>query len=126
MINKLSIQYKLLFILAASLLSFTQPHAHAVVTHTSLNVSKIAPNIANKVHLTFNSKVELDLSQIFLVSSGDKMQLVKASHSRTPGEVIVDIPPLSPGEYALKLSIFAADGHLSEDLVRFFVTKKAE
>lgn len=96
--------------------------AHAVVTHSSLNVQKIAPNRAEQVKLTFNSKVELDLSQIFLVSAGDKMQLVKASHSDKPGQVIIDLPPLVPGEYALKLSIFAADGHLSEDLVRFYVT----
>ncbi len=126
MSSKLSIQYKLLFVLTASLLSFTQPYAHAVVTHTSLNVSKIAPNRADKVHLTFNSKVELDLSQIFLVSRGDKMRLVKAVYSRNPGEVIIDIPPLSSGEYALKLSIFAADGHLSEDLVRFVVSKQSK
>ncbi len=126
MISKLSIQYNLLVILTVSLLSFTQAHAHAVVTHTSLSVSKITPNKKNQLHLTFNSKIELGLSQIFLVSSGDKMQWVKVVHGSNPGEIIIDIPPLSPGEYALKLSIFAADGHLSEDLVRFFVTENIE
>jgi len=116
---------QLLLILSISLLS-NLAHAHAVVTHSSLSTSTIAPFTAEQVRLTFNSKVELDLSQIYLVSRGDKMIKVKAAYSKTPGKVLIAIPPLSPGEYALKLSIFAADGHLSEDLLRFFVTEQAE
>ena len=123
MFYKLALQFRLLVISALILLPNSQAGAHAVVTHSSLSVDKVAPNEAAQVSLTFNSKVELDLSQIFLVSAGDQMQLVKASYSNKPGMVIIDLPPLVPGEYALKLSIFAADGHLSEDIVRFHVTK---
>ncbi len=95
--------------------------SHAVVTHSSLDVTEIKANQPTQVKLTFNSRVELDLSQIFLVSEGDKMQLVNASLGQKPGQVVIDLPALQPGEYALKLSIFAADGHLSEDIVRFHV-----
>ncbi|WP_305907376.1 copper resistance CopC family protein [Methylomarinum sp. Ch1-1] len=123
MLNQLSRHFKLTALLALILLPYSQLHAHAVVTDTSLNVEKIAPNKATKVRLTFNSQVELGLSQIFLVSAGDKMQLLNAEPGGHQGNVIIDIPPLTPGEYALKLSIFAADGHLSEDIVRFFVAE---
>lgn len=112
--------------LILALLPFSQAQAHAVVTHSSLSVTEVAPDKATQVSLTFNSKVELDLSQIFLVSAGDKMDLVSASYGDKPGQVVIDLPALTPGEYALKLSIFAADGHLSEDIVRFFVTSKTE
>ncbi len=95
--------------------------SHAVVTHSSLDVTEISAPQPTQVNLTFNSRVELDLSQIFLVSEGDKMQLVNASLGEKPGQVVIDLPPLSPGKYALKLSIFAADGHLSEDIVYFQV-----
>lgn len=126
MFHKLALRFRLLAVAALILLPIGQVAAHAVVTHSSLSVDKIAPNKATQVSLTFNSKVELDLSQIFLVSAGDKMQLVSASHSDQPGTVLIDLPPLVPGEYALKLSIFAADGHLSEDIVRFHVTAGTE
>ncbi len=126
MFDKQVLRFNLLAIATLLLVSGGQAGAHAVVTHSSLSVSKIAPNKAEQVRLTFNSNVELDLSQIFLVSAGDKMQLVNANYSSQPGTVVIDLPPLVPGEYALKLSIFAADGHLSEDIVRFHVAPAAE
>lgn len=95
--------------------------AHAVVTHNSLKLKPVPVNQASQVELSFNSKVELDLSEVFLVSAGDKMTLVSAKPGNKPGQVILELPALTPGEYAIKLKIFAADGHLSEDLLRFFV-----
>lgn len=99
---------------------------HAVVTHNSLKLNPVPVNKASQVELSFNSKIELDLSEVFLVSSGDKMQPIQAAPGKKPGEVILDLPALEPGEYAIKLKIFAADGHLSEDLLRFFVHKQAK
>jgi len=106
---------------ALALTSSTVAFAHAVVTHNSLELQPVPVNQASQVELSFNSKVELDLSEIFLVSAGDKMQVVTATPGAKPGTVTLDLPALEPGEYAIKLKIFAADGHLSEDLLRFFV-----
>lgn len=110
------------FIVAAlTILSAGLSHAHAVVTHSSLSSSHIQPYTATQIQLSFNSRVELDLSQIMLVSKGDIMQPLQAVQGKHPGQISIDLPPLGPGEYAIKLKIFAADGHLSDDLVRFFV-----
>jgi methionine-rich copper-binding protein CopC len=49
------------------------------------------------------------------------MEIIQAIPGNQPGQVILQLPALPVGEYALKLKIFAADGHLSEDLLRFFV-----
>jgi methionine-rich copper-binding protein CopC len=95
--------------------------SHAVVTHNSLKLKPVPVNQASQVELSFNSKVELDLSEVFLVRSGDKMEIIQAIPGNQPGQVILQLPALPVGEYALKLKIFAADGHLSEDLLRFFV-----
>lgn len=97
--------------------------AHAVVTHNSLKLKPVPVNQASEVELSFNSKVELDLSEVFLVSAGDVMQSIVAQPGDKPGKVILSLPALVPGEYAIKLRIFAADGHLSEDLLRFFVNQ---
>jgi copper resistance protein C len=114
--------------LTAITLLITPAHcyAHAVVTYNSLKSEIITPNTAKQIRLNFNSKIELDLSQIILVSAGDKMQLLKAEYGKKPGSIVISLPPLNEGEYAIKLKIFAADGHLSEDLLRFFIKSPAK
>lgn len=95
--------------------------AHAVVTKHTLTIEQPKVNEAKKVELTFNSKIELGLSQVYLVSKGDKHDLLAISPGSRQGNVVVDIPPLTPGEYALRYKIFAADGHLTEDVIYFTV-----
>ena len=113
---------KLIFFILFLFTSFSA-FSHAVVTHNSLKLKPVPINQASQVELSFNSKVELDLSEVFLVSSGDKMEVITANLGNKPGQVLLNLPALSEGEYAIKLKIFAADGHLSEDLLRFFVRK---
>ena len=108
-------------LLTLALIASNTAFGHAVVTHNSLKLKPVPVNQASQVELSFNSKVELDLSEVFLVSAGDKMQTITATPGKHPGQVLLDLPALPPGEYAIKLKIFAADGHLSEDLLRFFV-----
>ena len=96
--------------------------AHAVVTDHSLKIAQVQANQAKKVALTFNSKIELGLSQVYLVSKGDKHTLLTISKGEKQGNVAVNIPPLSLGEYALRYKIFAADGHLTEDVIHFSVS----
>jgi copper resistance protein C len=98
--------------------------SHAVVTKNSLKLNPVPLEKASEVELFFNSKVELDLSEVFLVSAGDKMQPITARTGEKPGQVWLELPALPAGEYAIKLKIFAADGHLSEDLLRFKVADK--
>lgn len=96
--------------------------AHAVVTEHSLKIERPKANQAKQVELTFNSKVELGLSQVYLISKGEKNTLLQLSNGTKQGSVLVDVPPLSSGEYALLYKIFAADGHITEDAIHFFVT----
>lgn len=97
--------------------------AHAVVTDYSLKIKPIHANQADHVELSFNSKIELGLSQIFLVRKGDKLELLTANTGSKQGQIIVNIPALAAGEYALKFKVFAADGHLTEDVIHFSVSQ---
>jgi methionine-rich copper-binding protein CopC len=97
--------------------------AHAVVTDYSLKVVPIHANQQGKVELTFNSQIELGLSQIFLVSKGDKHELLQADNGSKQGQVVIQIPPLNAGDYALRFKVFAADGHLTEDVIHFSVSQ---
>ena len=116
---------KKLFLLGLLLCSLWQTSlvfAHAVVTDHSLKIKPIHANQKTKVELAFNSKVELGLSQLFLVSKGDKHQLLTAENGEKQGQIIITVPPLTVGEYAIRLKVFAADGHLTEDVIHFSVT----
>jgi methionine-rich copper-binding protein CopC len=96
-------------------------NAHAVVTDDSLKVEAVLPNTPTQVKLTFNSGIELGLSNIFLVRTGDIEERLNIHKGNKPGLVLVDLPALEAGEYALHYKIFAADGHLTEDVIHFTV-----
>ncbi len=96
-------------------------HAHAVVTEHSFASTKIHANHENQVSLDFNSKIEIGLSEIFLVSKGDTYTLLPISKGKKQGQMLIHIPALALGEYAIKLKVFAADGHLTEDVIYFSV-----
>ena len=108
-------------LLALALLAAGPVSAHAVVKASSLSDTTMSADTATHVALFFNSGIELALSQIFLVTKGDKHVRLEAVSGDKPGEVIVSIPPLVPGDYALHYKIFAADGHLTEDIIHFKV-----
>lgn len=116
--NLLLISLSLLFLLQAPLAS-----AHAVVTDYSLKIKPIQANRADKIELSFNSKIELGLSQVFLVSKGDNHELLHLSNGSKQGQIVVDIPALAPGNYAIRMKVFAADGHLTEDVIHFVVAQ---
>lgn len=96
-------------------------HAHAVVTESSLQAQPVRPHQATTVVLNFNSGVELALSRVFLVSKGDVHQPAEIVAGKKPGQVLVHLPALNDGEYAIKYKIFAADGHFTENVIRFNV-----
>jgi len=110
-----------LIILSLALVQANTVAAHAVVTDYSLKIKPIQANRQDQVELTFNSKIELGLSQVFLVSKGDKHDPLHVVNGNRQGHIIVEIPPLEPGDYALKFKVFAADGHLTEDVIHFTV-----
>jgi len=112
-----------LILLLLSMGQTAQVTAHAVVTDYSLKITPIHANQRDKVELTFNSQIELGLSQIFLVSKGDKHELLQADNGSKQGQIIVHIPPLESGDYALRFKVFAADGHLTEDVIHFSVSQ---
>jgi hypothetical protein len=95
--------------------------AHAVVTESSLASEPVKANHPTTVVLTFNSNVELSLSRVFLVSKGDVFHPADISRGKKPGQLLIKLPGLEAGDYAIKYKVFAADGHLTENNIRFHV-----
>lgn len=111
-----------LIFLICTLLSPVLLQAHAVVIQTSINIAPIKANKKTDISLNFNSKIEIALSKFFLISAGDKEQLIVGRKGKKKGEIFVSIPALKKGDYALKFKVFSVDGHLTEDIIRFKVT----
>jgi hypothetical protein len=40
------------------------------------------------------------------------------------GQMLIKVPALEEGDYAIKYKVFAADGHLTEDVIRFKVSSQ--
>jgi hypothetical protein len=99
----------------------TPVQAHAVVTESSLSRDSVKAGHETTVVLFFNSNVELSLSRVFLVSKGDVYHPATISRGKKPGELHIRLPALEAGDYAIKYKVFAADGHLTENAIRFHV-----
>lgn len=95
--------------------------AHAVITEDSLAREPVHPDHPTQVRLQFNTGVEIKLSRVTLVSKGDVEQPVGIKAGAKPGQVLVSLPALAEGDYALRCQVFAADGHLTQEIRRFRV-----
>jgi methionine-rich copper-binding protein CopC len=116
---------RLLSLFIAALLALASGHvgAHAVVTGTSLKERPVKTGTPTKVLLSFNSDIEVGLSRVLLVSQGDIHVTIPIAAGRKRGQLLVEVPALAPGEYALKCRVFAADGHLTEEILLFRVSE---
>src|SRR5262245_57409828 len=97
--------------------------AHAIITASSLKEHPLKAGAPTTVVLSFNRGIEVALSRVFLVSRGDVRTPVAITPGKRPGELLVKVPALIPDEYALECRIFAADGHLTEEIIRFRVAQ---
>ncbi len=98
-------------------------NAHAVVIDHSVITDAIYAHQAKKVELTFNSRIEIELSQVFLVRRGDIEEKLIVKRGQSAGKVLIDLPALGIGEYALRYKVFAVDGHITDDIIHFTVVQ---
>jgi hypothetical protein len=95
--------------------------AHAVLTKATLDADAVDANAATTVVLSFNSRIEPAFTQIHLVDHARTERPVASRPRERPSEVEVELPALPAGPYGLKYRVLAADGHVTESLLRFRV-----
>jgi len=95
--------------------------AHAILVHSSIADQPVAAEAATPVTLRFNARIEVGLSQAHLLDAQRAERPLSVTPGKSKGEMIVDVPALSPGVYGLKYRVLAADGHLTDGIVRFTV-----
>ena len=110
-------------VLVALVFGPTVVFAHAVVVHTSLEDAPPKAGQALTVTLRFNAAVEPRFSQVFLRSADGREQALTLAPGPSPDRLTVEIPPLPAGAYGLRYKVLAADGHFTENGLRFKVTE---
>jgi methionine-rich copper-binding protein CopC len=107
-------------VVATLALGAVRADAHAVLTGSSLGKGALAPDTAAPVTLTFNAGIESGLTKVVLRGAGDDRALATHAGAKA-SEVVVDVPALPPGAYALHYKVLAVDGHVTESVLRFKV-----
>ncbi len=102
-------------------LASTDAIAHAIVLKTSLAQHPIRAGTSDSITLHFNSRIEVKLSRALLISRDQAERTLALAAGKTPGDIIVELPALVPGDYAVRFRVLAADGHVTEDTIRFSV-----
>jgi methionine-rich copper-binding protein CopC len=96
-------------------------HGHAVVIKASLDETPLRADTPTRVTLHFNSRIEPGFTRVTLLGTAEEQPLAVEAASEA-GRVTVALPGLAAGTYALRYKVLAADGHVTENTLRFRVT----
>lgn len=103
------------------------PHAVSIGAYyesgEALSDHPVPANTETRILVRFNANVERGFVSAALVGRGGAELPVGAATHPRPGTVVFTLPPLRPGKYVLRYKVLAADGHLTEDVVRFTVAE---
>jgi methionine-rich copper-binding protein CopC len=104
--------------------SATAARAHALIKPESFDATRIVPHRAVSVELRFNAAIHAALTRVILLDAGGNETPLTSRPGDGPNRLIVDFPPLAPGVYALRYRALAADGHYTDNALRFQVGEK--
>ena len=96
-------------------------HGHAVVIKASLDGTPLRAHTPTRVTLHFNSRIEPAFTRVTLLGAKQE-ELLPVDASNETGQVNVALPGLAAGNYALRYKVLAADGHVTENTLKFSVT----
>ena len=112
------------FLFGLVAVSVTAAQAHAIVKPESLDESLLVPYQAASIVLQFNAAIHVPLSRVYLLDVAGKEHLLTARPGDASHRLIVDLPGLAPGPYALRYRVLASDGHYTDNALRFRVRAK--
>lgn len=96
--------------------------AHGVLVFFSAQKQPVPAQKETAVTLRFNDNIEVPLSRVLLVGMDGRERPLKIDRGDKPNKIVVHLPPLSAGTYGLRYKMLAADGHISDEIVRLSVS----
>lgn len=105
------------------LANYTVCWAHAIVVDSNPREGAVLKRAPVRIQLRFNVKIEKALTRVTL-TKGDQqaIALPRADFIQgAPERFEVPLPRLEPGNYKLRYSVLAADGHATQGVLRFSI-----
>lgn len=96
--------------------------AHALVVESEPAGGAQLTRPPDLVRIRFNSKIEPRLSRLSLIGPDRSAAALPVQPDGGPDRLAARLPPLTPGAYAIRWRVLAADGHITEGTIRFTVT----
>jgi len=98
--------------------------AHAILVRSSIGDQPVLADAAGPVTLRFNAGIEAKLSKVVLIDAQHTERPLTVAAGASAGELTVDVPALTPGTYGLRYRVLAADGHLTDGILKFTVAAR--
>ena len=95
-------------------------HAHTFLDHAVPAVGSTVNAAPAAIELDFTEDVEAAFSTVEVTASADGAKVeAKALEHPAPGVLLLPLPRLAPGEYAVRWKVVSVDTHSSEGSFRF-------
>lgn len=95
--------------------------AHAVLTGSVPPRNAILTEPPREIRLQFNARLEGKVTQVTLYRGEMQIAPIEVVPIDKDNWLVVRMPSLDPGVYTLRYKVLAADGHLTEGMVRFTI-----
>ncbi len=107
------------------LTSYTLCWAHAIVIESNPREGAVLKQAPSRVQLRFNVKIEKALTRITLTKDNKQAIVLPQTdfNQGAPDRLEVPLPPLEPGNYIMRYSVLAADGHATQGVLRFSIER---
>jgi copper resistance protein C len=103
----------------------SRAEAHAIIVESE-PANGATVSAPRRVILRFNSRLEKGLCSILLVGPERRTILLLRQDERAGVDTLAYVvPELPPGDYEVRWKVLAADGHVTEGVVRFHVVPEA-
>jgi copper resistance protein C len=96
--------------------------AHAILIDSTVRQDARLTESPRNISLRWNSRIEHGLCRFTLESNGGQEGTSLQAEPRGPDRIVVHMPPLAPGTSVLRYRVLAADGHITEGVLRFHLT----
>ncbi|MGH8508079.1 MAG: copper resistance CopC family protein [Gammaproteobacteria bacterium] len=99
--------------------------AHAILIDSTVRQDARLTESPENISLRLNSRIEHGLSRFTLERDGGQETTALRAEPRGPDRILVYLPPLASGTFVLRYRVLAADGHITEGVLRFHVTPES-
>ncbi|MGH8524897.1 MAG: copper resistance CopC family protein [Gammaproteobacteria bacterium] len=96
--------------------------AHAILIDSTVHQDARLTAAPKTIRLRLNSRIEHGLSRFTLERNGRQEGTALQAEPRGPDRILVHLPALAPGTAVLRYRVLAADGHITEGVLRFHLT----